>query len=724
MTNNSPNLSEQQQREAIIVQAASKGFPEYSVAVDPRYQLEWFHNKIALRLERAVKQVENGEDVRLMIFMPPRHGKSDSATQKFPSWVLGQHPEWPFIVSSYSQELATDFGQGTRDLMDSTTYQHIFGTRLREDTKAKAKWMTQEGGGYTAVGVGGAITGRGFKVGIVDDPFKNREEADSPVTRDAVHKWWRSTFYTRQEGNTLILVILTRWHDDDLAGRLIKEMEDAKAAGEDNFDEWEILEFKALAEQDEEFRTAGEALWPQKFDRRKLLKTKQALGSYEFSALYQQNPIDEENQEFKKDWLRYRTRDEVDAMTTRKFATIDPAGSRRETSDYTGVTRNWVNDLNEWHFTTKKYRVNSKGIIDLIFLLHSEGFEAIGIEEGIYYQAVEPFLKEKMEEEGIYPNVVPLKHGGIMKETRIRGLIPRYENGKIFHIDNTCTDLEDEYLRFPKSAYDDCLDSAAYQNQLAAPPSAGVGDRVTLETMVANLMDTVNEQEPPVIIGLYAGAIVKYVVGNKAGIFYFEESEATDPYKDISDLIGRWKRCYVIAYQASESIGLKKLREKHPGRVFIAFFGNDPKSQEIIKWGEDDKFGDVTLARNALIQSVVDEFGDTRLPIYGTQEEWQLYFDEWVNMYRTWQQDETGIRIMNWESTGPQHFVIATLLMRAGLSRWTSAMATVVDGSGGVMAGAYVPKMPNVAKMAPIPEMGQVIATLAPGQFGAPPQQL
>jgi len=716
-------LSEQQQREAVIIRAASKGFPEYSVAVDPRYDLEWFHKIIGLRLERAVKQVEQGEDVRLMIFMPPRHGKSDSATQKFPSWVLGQHPEWPFIVASYSQELATDFGQGTRDLMDSPTYQAIFSTRLREDTKAKAKWMTQQGGGYTAVGVGGAITGRGFKVGIVDDPFKNREEADSPVIRESVHKWWRSTFYTRQEGKTLILVILTRWHDDDLAGRLIKEMKEAEEAGEENYDKWEILEFKALAEEDEQFRKAGEALWPAKFDRPKLLKTKAALGSYEFSALYQQNPIDEENQEFKKEWLRYRTKAEVEGMVTRKFATIDPAGSKRKTSDYTGVTRNWVNDLNEWHFSTKRYRLNSKGIIDLIFELHEEGFEAIGIESGIYFEAVEPFLKEEMEKRGIYPNVVPLKHGGTMKETRIRGLIPRYENGKVFHIENTCTDLEDEYLRFPKGAYDDCLDSAAYQNQLAAPPSAGIGDRVVEDTLTRNLINIINDQEEPIIIGLYADNPVTFVMGNRKGIFYYEASDAKDPYAELSKLMkDRWKRCYVIAHQVGESTGLKTLKEKHPGRVFLAFFTNDPKSTETIKWGTDDKYGDVQLARNSLLQSVIDEFTDRRLPLYGTKEEWQEFIDEWVNLYRSWEEDAQGNRTMQWESTGPQRFITATLLLRVGLERFGSTMATVVDGNS-VWEGVHKPVMPNVMPAPEIPA-DQVIAQIAPGQFGKPPETL
>jgi hypothetical protein len=470
MTTSINNFSEQQAQDLIVKKAASKGFPEYCIAIDPVYRLEWFHNIIALKLEQAVKRVENGEDVRLMIFMPPRHGKSDQATQKFPSWTLGEHPEWPFIVASYSQELATDFGQGTRDLMDSPNYRAIFKTRLREDTTAKAKWMTEEGGGYTAVGVGGAITGRGFKIGLIDDPFKNREEADSPVTRESVYKWWRSTFYTRQEGNTAIIVILTRWHDDDLAGRMLKDEKEARERGETDYDKWEVLEFKAIAEEDEDFRKKGDALWPAKFDISKLKKTRSAIGSYEFSALYQQNPIDEENQEFKKTWFQYRTWEEVAQMDTRKFATIDTALSRHAKSDFTGVTRNYVNYNNEWNIRSNRYRINPKELIDLVFLLHEEGMEVIGIEEGAYEAAIQPFLVEEMDKRNKFPNVVVLKHGGTMKETRIRGLIPRYERKHIFHIAGQCEDLEEELLRFPKAVHDDCSDSEAYQNQVAEPP--------------------------------------------------------------------------------------------------------------------------------------------------------------------------------------------------------------------------------------------------------------
>lgn len=404
-----------------------------------------------------------------MIFMPPRHGKSDLATQKYPAWILGKNPDFPIIVSSYSQDLATLFGQNTRDIMDSANYQSIFDTRLRTDTKSKANWMTDERGGYLAVGVGGSITGKGFKIGIVDDPFKNREEADSDVTRESVWKWWVSTFLTREEGNSAIVVILTRWHEDDLAARILKQSKESQENGEP-FDKWEILQYKALADHDEKYRKANEPLWPEKFSYDRLMKKKSAIGPYEWSSLYQQTPVDEESQEFKREWFKYRTWEEVQRLVTRKFATIDTALSKHADSDSTGVTRNYVDVDNRWNIRSTRYRINSKGLVDLIFLLHEEGMEIIGIEEGAYTSAVEPFLQEEMRKRNKFPNVVMLKHGGVMKETRIRGLIPRYETGAVFHIVGECVDLEEEALSFPKAVHDDCIDSEAYQLQIAEPP--------------------------------------------------------------------------------------------------------------------------------------------------------------------------------------------------------------------------------------------------------------
>ncbi len=199
-------------------------------------------------------------------------------------------------------------------------------------------------------------------------------------------------------------------------------------------------------------------------------------GDGDFQAEMLCQPINPEGQDFSKKWFKYKTRKEVDDMITRKFATIDSALSKKTSGnkdpDFTGVTKNYIAENNDWHFSARRYAINSKGLIDLIFRLDDEGFEKIGLEETAFTQAIEPFFIEECEKRNKYPYVIPLKHGGIMKETRIRGLIPRYETGKIYHIEGECHDLEEEALRFPNGAHDDVLDSAQYQNKISEAPYA------------------------------------------------------------------------------------------------------------------------------------------------------------------------------------------------------------------------------------------------------------
>lgn len=194
------------------------------------------------------------------------------------------------------------------------------------------------------------------------------------------------------------------------------------------------------------------------------------LGSQVFQAEMMNSPIDEESQEFFKTNFRYITMEEVEAMKTRKFATIDSALTRNAKSDFTGITKNWVNENNDWHFSSKRYKISSKELINIIFQLHDEGFEKIGIEEGAFTEAVQPFFEDECRLRNKYPYLFMLKHGGTMKETRIRGLIPRYEQHSIYHIVGQCHDLEDELLRFPNSVHDDTMDSAQYQLKIAEAP--------------------------------------------------------------------------------------------------------------------------------------------------------------------------------------------------------------------------------------------------------------
>lgn len=430
---------------------------DFSIYTDRRYTPSWLHEDIANHLHR----IETGEIKRLMIFVPPRHGKSELGSIKFPAFYIGNHPEKEIITSSYSAELAQDFGYKTRNLVNSHEYAQLFTTKLREDSKSKAKWLTSEGGGYTAVGVGGAITGRGADIAIIDDPFKNREEAESKVIRDKVWAWYTSTLYTRLEKNGAIILILTRWHTDDLAGRLLRAMEEGGEA-------WEVVKYPAIATKDEKNRKEGEPLWSEKYDIDALNNIKRTIGIYDWSALYQQEPVTSESQEFKEEYWKYRTMEEVEALDTTNYLTIDTAISQKASADNNGYCINLIDRENKWNIKAWKAKESPIELIDNLFALNAKfRFNKIGIEKTIYLQAIKPFLDEEMRKRNIFLPIEELQHNQTAKETRIRGILPRYQSGSIYHIKGHCNDLEEEEIQFPKGIHDDVLDATAYQAQIA-----------------------------------------------------------------------------------------------------------------------------------------------------------------------------------------------------------------------------------------------------------------
>jgi phage terminase large subunit-like protein len=194
------------------------------------------------------------------------------------------------------------------------------------------------------------------------------------------------------------------------------------------------------------------------------------LGPQVFNSEMMNMPIDDSTQEFLSSWFKTIKRSEVLLKNTRKYALIDSAMSKGSDSDNSGISRVYVDQENKWYVSGKKYRVNAKSLIDLLFQLHDEGMEQIGIETTAYSEGIKPYFEEECRKRNKYPRVVELKHGGVQKETRIRGLIPRYSNGDIYHIEGECDDLENELLRFPRSKHDDVMDSLAYAPQICQKP--------------------------------------------------------------------------------------------------------------------------------------------------------------------------------------------------------------------------------------------------------------
>lgn len=456
------------QRELAKRELARRHLLDFTTYRFPTYKTNWHHRVLAEALER----VESGELKRLIVNLPPRHGKSELVSVNFPAWCMGRDRDRSIITASYGADLATDFGRKVRNIMDDPIYHTLFNTRLAEDAKAKGSWSTNGRGEYNAVGVGGAITGKGGKIIIVDDYFKNREDADSEVMSEKLWDWYRSTLRTRLTPDGAIVIVATRWRDNDLVGRILEEQR--LSAGEN----WEIISLPALADDHAEHRHVldtrkeGEALWADHYTLDNLAQTRSDIGEYEFAAQYQQNPVNKETQVFKPELFRYIEMDDVKSKVTSCYITIDSALSKKKNSDSTGVTINWVDGENVWYIKAYKVKVNPTELIQLIFDLHSVYKpEAIGLEETVMTQAIDPFLTVEMAKKNIFPNVVPLKHGGVAKETRIRGLLPRYDRGHIYHIKGLCKDLEAELTRFPSSAHDDVMDSLAYQVFLAEAPN-------------------------------------------------------------------------------------------------------------------------------------------------------------------------------------------------------------------------------------------------------------
>ena len=247
------------------------------------YTATWYHQRWAAKLNDFAL----GRIKRLMVFAPPRHGKSELVSRRLPAYIFGINPDARIIAGSYAADLARQMGRSVQRIMDSQEYQHTFpntkleGSNVR--TVSDGRWLRNSDefeivgrkGFYKCSGVGGGITGRGFDFGIIDDPVKDAAEAWSETVRNAVWEWYTQVFLTRQEGNASILLTMTRWHHDDLAGRILA----AEA------DRWDIVRFPALSDD-----YAGGALWPEKYSREWLENQKQSIGPRSFEALYQQRP--------------------------------------------------------------------------------------------------------------------------------------------------------------------------------------------------------------------------------------------------------------------------------------------------------------------------------------------------------------------------------------------------------------------------------------------------
>lgn len=287
---------------------AKRNLIDFTTTTKQNFVTGWFNKVIAKELQQFYFDVMAGKQPRLMIFAPPRSGKSELFSRRFPAWALGQNPDLQIIASSYSADLASRMNRDVQRIIEEPMYREIFpDTALPAKNDGSGKMRNADmfelvgaDGAYRSAGVGGGITGMGADIAIIDDPVKDAAQANSYTIRESVWDWYTSTLYTRLSPKSGILLGMTRWHEDDLAGRLLKAM---KTGG----DQWRIVCFPAIAEEEEEYRHIGDPLHPERYDLNHLLEIKKAVGSHTWNALYQQHPTTKGGGIIKGAWFgRYK----------------------------------------------------------------------------------------------------------------------------------------------------------------------------------------------------------------------------------------------------------------------------------------------------------------------------------------------------------------------------------------------------------------------------------
>jgi predicted phage terminase large subunit-like protein len=424
-----------------VLALAAEDLAVYAVANWPGFELARHHEIVIEKLEA----VERGEIDRLMIFMPPRAGKSMIASQFFPSWYLGRHPDRYVISASYGQELANDFGRKVRNLVVDPLHRGIFPcSELADDSSAAHRFNLIAGGAYHAVGAGGPVTGRGAHLLLIDDAVKNREEAYSAKARQALREWYQSVAYTRLMPGGAVVLIQTRWHEDDLAGWLLREH-----ASEG----WQVVSLSATAERDEVWRKEGEALWPSRFPLNVLARTREAIGSAAWMAMYQQRPVAEEGAVFNRHWWRqYQTPPDC----RRIVFSLDTAFKTTESSDYS-VIEVWGETATAYcllHVFRQRAEFPELKR-QAINLAETWRPQAVLIEDAASGQS----LIQSLRAETRLP-VLPVKPLGD-KVVRANAITPLVESGRV-HLPETApwlADFMDEANGFPAAPHDDQIDA-------------------------------------------------------------------------------------------------------------------------------------------------------------------------------------------------------------------------------------------------------------------------
>jgi predicted phage terminase large subunit-like protein len=406
-----------------------------------------------------LEEIERGDITRLIITMPPRHGKSMTVTESFPSWFIGRNPERRVIEVSYGSELAQRFGLNNRRKIEEFG-KDIFGIQVSSENASKTNWgLVGFSGGMISAGIGGSITGQGADLLIIDDPIKNRKEAESETYRNSIWSEWQDTLSSRLHPCGRVVVIMTRWHEDDLVGRLL--VQDVS---------WRLINLPALAEeQDIIGREEGQPLWPEHgYDKKWAVQEKAMKGTRSWESLYQGHPRPSDGNLFRQSMFRrfkvsgtcYKVEDKIYDMSSCKiFQTCDVAGSKKTSADYF-VLGTFALCPNGELLVLEVFRERLEGPDQPILIKRKyEEYKPVLI--GVESANMGLTLYQLLRRMGL--PVIELRPD-TDKYTRAIPAAARYESGMVYHNDGSywLNDLESELLAFPNGAHDDQVDVMSY----------------------------------------------------------------------------------------------------------------------------------------------------------------------------------------------------------------------------------------------------------------------
>lgn len=442
--------------------SAQHTLSDFILYTSDNYLMGWVHKEICDTLDQFYEDVKARKSPRLIICMPPRSGKSQIVSRAFPAYALGRDPDLNIIATSYSSDLVSRFNRDVQRIIDNEKYYSVFpDTSLNSQnvkTSAKGSYIRTSDlfeivghkGSYRSTGVGGGLTGMGADILIIDDPFKDRAEADSGTIRQKVWDWYTSTAYTRLSDGGGVIVMCTRWHTDDLIGRLIRHMNDGSG------DKFTVINYPAIAEHDEPHRKAGEALHPERFSLERLQSIRQTIGSRDWSALYQQKPVPEGGAVFKLDLFNKWNDKTLPPSFDNVLGSWDMTFKDTKASDYV-VGQIWAQKDNSFYLLDEvRGQWDFSKTLEM-FILMANKWRNVNrwlIEDKANGSAILSVLKKHIN--GLTP-ITPKES----KLERAYAVQPLVESGQVY-IPSSASWLagfEDEFLNFPAGAHDDQVDS-------------------------------------------------------------------------------------------------------------------------------------------------------------------------------------------------------------------------------------------------------------------------